>query len=130
MTGPYDHTGVHQWVTVELPKIESPHRFYEDLWNQVHKIVLHTGDYVWIGADWGMIGHPDAKMGGMVGHPDVKMVSDGRSDGMNGYLQCVLSVPESWCEYHTEEEAEEIGKRIEEEDDKREEEELAKLEED
>jgi hypothetical protein len=96
----------HMFVTVTHPKMEkrgqpghdeSGPYWQDEAWKGVFSIVLATGDFVWVQADYSA-----------EGHPEVMRVGDGREKGYDHHGGCVLSVPAAWCEYWTEEEANSI----------------------
>lgn len=82
--------------------INVPAGFCRDGFNQPMAIVLHTGKHVWVEGCYAM-----------KHHPDIKQVGDGRDNAFDEDGNCILSVPESWCWFMDEAEAESVMHCIE-----------------
>jgi hypothetical protein len=98
----------HTHVTVRHPDARNPKSIAFDAWRGTFPIVLYTnGDRVWIA---GSQMHE--------GHEYVHAVRD--DDGPNFAADvdgnCILSIPASWCDYHTPEAAECIERCIDADD--------------
>ena len=90
----------HGFVTINHPTAK-----HGEGWDGTFEIILHTGNRVWVGANYA---HERT--------PEIFQVGDGQSKGYDADGNCVLSVPAAWCKFYTMEEAESIEQCIDADD--------------
>ena len=91
MASTYDR-GVHDYAPINYPNKE---------FRALSLIVLKTKSHTWVRGSYMFL--PDE---------EIKQVGDGRSNGYDHQGDCILSVPDSYCTFLTEEEAEQANKTL------------------
>ena len=93
------HPLVHHWVFFgNRPFMNEPENeeYASEFFCTPCLIALHTGDRIWVDANYAMVGI----------HPDILQVGDGHK-GFDEVGNCIISIPASWAKiYLTVEEAE------------------------